>query len=433
MKKPNFFSEMRTFLVLWAGQSVSMLGTSMTNFALILWIYQQQGTASSVAFLSMFTYLPSILFCFVAGAIADRWDKKKIMLISDLLAAVGTVVVFVLYASGRLVPWHLYAVNFALSFMNAFTDPAANVALSLITPKQHYVRANSLYAMSSSLVKILTPALATTLFVLGGLPLVFVVDLATFAVAFCSLLFGVDIPKVAQKAAEVRESFVTSLRVGLDYLFSHKALLRLILLFTFINLTCNIGAMGMRSVYILLSTGGNEATLGMISSATGVGALVGSLLVTLAKPARSRTRVILWATGLSTLCVDFALGLSRNPMIWLVGCVLGEMLLPFINGNLTATMRLTVPVELHGRVFSAQTTLQCGTIPLGLFLGGVLADHVFEPLMQGVSPLAAFLTPAVGNAPGAGIAVMFLITGTLQLIATGMALHDPSFRELDAQ
>lgn len=452
MKKNPFFTEMRilaaariqryratkrispeilTFLLLWAGQSVSLLGTSMTNFALLLWTYEQQGTATSVAYLSLFTYLPSILLCFIAGAVADRWDKKKIMLISDLLAALGTVCVFCLYATNRLAPWHLYAVNFALSCMNAFTHPAVNVALSLITPKQHYVRANSLYAMSSSLVTILTPSLATLLYVWGGLPAVFIVDLTTFAVAFGSLLFGVRIPKVQRKAEGAAEPFRQSLQLGLRYLFGHKALLRLIGFFTFINLTANIGAMGLKSVYILTRTGGNEAILGTVSTAVGIGALVGSLLVTLAKPAKSRTRVILWSCGLSTLCVDFVLGLTNNPLLWIAGCCLGEVFMPFLNGNLTATMRYQVPLELHGRVFSAQSTLQCFTIPLGLFVGGHLADHVFEPLMQSGSTLAQLLSPLVGTAPGSGIAVMLLITGTLQVTATAFALFDPRYRELD--
>jgi len=152
MKKPNILSELRDFLILWSSQTVSTLGTAMTNFALIVWVYGQKGTASSITLLSVFSFLPSILFCFIAGTIADRWDKKRIMLLADLLAAVGTVTVLVLYLTSALQIWHLYIINFLLSFMNAFQNPASYVATSLLVPKKHYVRVSGLTASRSPLL-----------------------------------------------------------------------------------------------------------------------------------------------------------------------------------------------------------------------------------------------------------------------------------------
>ena len=108
MKQLHSFHNLRKFIILWLGQSVSALGSAMTNYALIIWAYQQQGTASSIAMLSVCSYLPSVLFCFLAGTIADRWDKKKIMLASDFVAACGTAAVFLLYTTGALRVWHLY-------------------------------------------------------------------------------------------------------------------------------------------------------------------------------------------------------------------------------------------------------------------------------------------------------------------------------------
>lgn len=160
-------SGLRNFLILWSGQAVSSLGSSMTSFALIIWAYQQQGTVMSVSLLAFCSYLPSILFSFLAGAITDRWDKKKIMLVSDSVAACGTLTVLLLYQTGSLAIWHLYAVNFILGFMNAFQIPASTVAVSLLAPKEQYTRVSGLQNFSNSLVTILTPALATAVLSFG--------------------------------------------------------------------------------------------------------------------------------------------------------------------------------------------------------------------------------------------------------------------------
>lgn len=140
MTKPNIFFGLRDFFILWSSQAVSSLGTAMTNFALIVWVYDQKGTASSITLLTICSFLPTILLRFVAGTIADRWSKKRIMLLADLIAACGTVTVLVLYSFSALQVWHLYIINFLLSFMDAFQSPASTVAISLLVPKEQYLR-----------------------------------------------------------------------------------------------------------------------------------------------------------------------------------------------------------------------------------------------------------------------------------------------------
>lgn len=115
MKIKNKYSGLRDFFILWSSQAVSELGTAMTNFALIIWVYSQEGTAFSITFLTLCSFLPTILFRFIAGAIADRWNKKRIMLLADLMAACGTLTVLILYSLSALQVWHLYVINFLLS------------------------------------------------------------------------------------------------------------------------------------------------------------------------------------------------------------------------------------------------------------------------------------------------------------------------------
>ena len=189
MKKPNIMKGLKSFLLLWSSQAVSALGTAMTEYALIIWVYNQEGTALSVALLTLYSFAPTILFRFVAGAIADRWDKKRIMLTADLFAACGTLSVYLLYTFSALRVSHLYLINILLSFMNAFQEPAAFVATSLLVPKEQYTRVSGLQSFSGAAVSILAPALGAGLLAFGGLKVVLICDLCSFLAAFCVLLF----------------------------------------------------------------------------------------------------------------------------------------------------------------------------------------------------------------------------------------------------
>lgn len=431
MKKTNTILQLRSFLILWGSQAVSTLGSSMTSYALILWVYGEQGTATSIAMLSFFTYLPSILFCFIAGTLADKWDKKKIMLASDFVAALGTVFVLVMHTTGHLMIWHLYCVNFLISFMNAFQNPAGYVAVSLLAPKDQYIRVSGLYAFSNSLVTILTPAIATAVLAFGGLRTVLIVDLSTFAVGFLTLLLFIRIPKV-QAIDEKKESFLSSCLVGLRFLKEHRALLEIILFFSFINLLAHMTGFGILPAMILKRTGDNQVILGMVSSSVGIGALVGSILVTAMKPAKNRARVVFLACAISFALESIPMGVGRAAWVWVPAAFTGNLPLPFLNANLTTIMRTKVPVELQGRVFSARDTVQFATIPLGLFLGGFIADHVAEPFMLAASPVQRALSALVGTGDGSGIALMFLITGVIGCTSSLLCLRNKQFYDLNA-
>ncbi len=429
MKKNNNIKGMKAFLILWFSQSISTLGSSMTSFALILWVYQQKGTATSITLLAFFTYLPSVLFCFAAGTFADRWDKKKIMLVSDIVAAMGTVFVLVCYSAGTLEIWYLYIVNLIISFMNAFQNPASNVAVSLLAPKEQYNRASGMQSFSNSLTTILTPVLAGAVLAFGGLRTVLIIDLATFVFAFVMLSAFIRIPK---PCAEVHhEGFWQSFGGGLRFLQQNKALLKIIAFFALINFFAYLTGYGILPALILARSGGDNIIMGSVSSAVGIGTLAGSIVVSLLKPPKSRTKVIFLACGISFLLCDIPWGISMSPVIWILAGVIGNFPIPFLSANLVTIMRVKVPMAMQGRVFAARDTLQFFTIPLGLLLSGALADHVFEPLMAGTSVLRNVLSIFVGSGKGAGMAVMFLMTGVLGVIASFTALKSKAFRSLD--
>ena len=359
----------------------------------------------------------------------DRQNKKRIMLIADLVAACGTLVVFVLHSADVLQIWHLYVINFLLSLMNAFQEPASFVAVSLLVPKEHYARAGGLQGFSGAAVSILAPALGALLLASGGLDLVLMIDLATFAVAFLVLLFLIRIPEPERQTME-EEPFSKTCLGGIRYLKEHKAILRITLFLAVINFLAKLGNDGMLSPFILGRTGNNQSVLGMVESFTALGVLAGSLLATTMKPIKKRTRLIFIATGL-VFAGNIFQSLTSRPWLWCTAAFGSYVLAAVMNVNMDILMRERVPLEMQGRVFSAKSTLQNFTIPPALLLGGLLADTVFEPFMGTDSPAQRVLSGFFGTGKGAGIGLMFFITGIAGMLVSFTRLRKPVYRELD--
>ena len=430
MKKISFIMELRSFLLLWSSQTVSELGTAMTNYALIIWVYGQKGTASSVTLLTICSFLPTIFFRFIGGTLADRWDKKRIMLLADFVAACGTVAVLGLYSFSALRIWHLYLINVLLSFMNAFQTPASFVATSLLVPKEHYSRVGGLQGIAGSAVSILAPALGSCLLAFGGMKVVLICDLLSFFFAFVVLLFFIKIPRIEQIEEKSSEPFFRSCLDGIRYLRDHLALLYITLFLAVINFLAKLGNDGMISPFVLGRTGNNQQALGFVQSSVAIGLLVGSIVITLMKPAKNKTKVVFISCAF-VFSGNVVQSLTLLPWIWCIAAFGSYVMAVVMNANLTVIMREKVPLEMQGRVFSAKDTLQNCTIPLGLFLGGILADHVFEPFMATDSPVQKVLSYLFGSGNGSGIAVIFFCVGILGITISLSQLRKSIYKDLN--
>ncbi len=422
----NLMRELRTFFVLWSTQSLSQLGSAMTNFALTLWLYQRTGSALQTAFLSICSYAPYVCMSIFAGALSDRWEKKKVMLACDTFAACCTVTVLVLLKNGLLAPWHMYLLNAVNGLMNTVQQPASDVAMTLITPKKHYQRTSGLRSFSNSLVTILNPVIATALFSLGGMDVVIYVDLATFAVAFATLLLFVRIPNLANE--NKREAFSESMKAGLRYLRNNQLILVLILFLAGVNLVASAFDAVLPAL-ILPRENGGETVLGIVTSCAGVATLIGSLVVTVLPAPKNRVRVIYVTMLISLGTENFLLAFTRTPFLWCLGQVVGWLLVPVMSANLDVVLRTTIPENMQGRVYTCRNTLQFFTIPIGFFLGGYMVDEICEPIMKNVSA-GSMLPGLFGNGKGSGAAmVMFVlgVTGIMICLIFGKILRRYEF------
>lgn len=410
-KKEN---SLKNFYILWSTQSLSQLGSSITAFALTLWLYEKTGSALSTAALTICTYAPYVLMSIFAGALTDRFNKKKTMLVCDTLAAMCTLTVFLLYKTDSLAIWHLYLINAVSGLMNTVQQPASEVMMTLIVPKDRYQKTSGLQNLSRSLNSVLNPVIATALYSLAGLDVVIAVDLTSFVVAFVALAGFI---RVAEVKKESKEKTLTLAKEGLAFLKSKPMILTLILFMSGVNLVASAFNATLPA-YVIPNPKGGSAMLGVITSASGLAMIVGSLLVSFLPKPKDRVKMIYITMLISLGSENFILAFAREPYLWVLAQVIGWILVPVMSTNLEVILRNSVPVDLQGRVYACRNTFQFFTIPIGLFLGGFLVDHVCEPFMkrQGYREI---LTILFGSGKGSGAALMMFILG---IVGSSMCL-----------
>jgi len=427
-KLQTIVKELRSFLILWSTQSFSALGSSMTSFALIIWSYQQQGSALTTALLSVSSYAPYVIMSIFAGALSDKWNKKVTMLVSDSFAALCTVAVLFLLKIGRLEIWHLYCLNALNGLMNTVQQPAADVTISLLTPKKHYQKISGLRSFSNSLVSILTPIIATTILTLVNIQAVIVFDLVTFVVAFFTLMFFVKIPSLQDENVK-KETVLQSAKTGLQYLKNNRGILDLILFLAAINLIASVYNAAFPAMLLSRDGGGNVA-LGIVNAVTGTALLTGSIITSVLPAPKSRVRMICNTLLFSMSTENFFLAFGRSIPIWCIGAALGWICIPIMNANMDVLLRNHIPISMQGRVFSARNALQFFTIPIGYFLGGIMVDKIFEPFMASL-PTENFLIRVFGGGKGSGAAFLFFIIAIIGMITCLAFRKDPHIWKLE--
>ncbi|MCI8858526.1 MAG: MFS transporter [Lachnospiraceae bacterium] len=425
-KKHELF-ELKDFLILWSTQSISQLGSSITGFALTLWLYEATGSSLSTAVLAICSYAPYVLMSIFAGALTDRFDKKKTMLGCDVFAAICTMIVFVLFRTNSLMVWHLYVLNAISGLMNTVQQPASEVAMTLIMPEKYYQKTSGLRSLSSSLISILNPLIATSLYSFLGLNGVIAVDIASFMIASIALLFFIKIP---ENKSDKREKVLVLAKEGLMFLRENPLIMALILFMSGVNLTASAFDATLPG-YVLPNPKGGSSVLGLVTACSGVAMIIGSLIVSVLPKPRNRVKIIYLTMLFSLGTENFLLAFSREPALWCIGQIIGWILVPVMSANLDVILRTSIPVQLQGRVYACRNTLQFFTIPIGLFFGGFMVDHVCEPLMRVYGDLSILKT-LFGTGKGSGAALMMLllgVSGSLICIITGKKLRKYQYRE----
>ncbi len=427
--KPGF----QAFLMLWIGQLVSQVGSTMTGFGVSIWLFEQTGSATALTTAMTAYLLPNILFGPIAGTIVDRFNRKYLLMFADVMAGIDTLVLVLLFASGRLEVWHIFVLNFLTGSFQSLQWPAFSSAVTMMVDKDQYTRISGLQSIGRSLTQILAPVLAAALYAAVGLTGIITIDLVTFAVGVL-LLFITKIPQPERTAEgeKSRGSFWQETKYGFTYIWQRPSLLGLQSVFLVLNFVLMLG-IATTVPMILARTGNNEATLGTVQAFGAIGGVVGGLLLTAWGGTKHKIHGVLGGMIVSCLAGVVLLGVANGLLLWAAASFFQSSAISVLNGSNQAIWQTKVAPDVQGRVFSVRRLIAQMIMPISTFVAGPLADGVFEPAMQEGGALADTFGWLVGNGAGSGMSLMLVLAGLVGAFVPMMAYTVPAIREVESR
>lgn len=419
---------MTTFILVAIGQIVSVTGSSLTGFALGAWVYQETRSTTLFAFILLFTVLPSLLFAPLAGALVDRWDRRRVMIAADSGAALCTGLLMLLIYNGQLEIWHIYVIMGFNSLFRALQVPAYTASVSLLVPREQLGRANGIMQLEATSSYLLSPILAGWLLDRVGILNVMLIDLATFLFAVGIILAArIPRPEISKKDAGTRTSLWKDMAVGWQFISARAGFLGLMVLFGLGNYANLMTDTLMPPMLLELSS---PTVLGSVLSTGGLGMLVGTLLMSAWGGPKKRIYGVLIFKTLAGLAI-MAIGLFQSIPLIALATFFYYLPFPLVNGSDQAIWQSKVPPEVQGRVFSIRRMLARSMIPLAYLTAGPLSDQVFKPLLSANGALALSLGRFFGVGPSRGMGLLIFLMGLFIVILTLATALNSRVREME--
>jgi len=422
--------KMSNYIIFWLSQAMSQLGSSMTSYALIIWSFKQTHSAMSVSIMTFCSYLPYILGSIFAGTFIDAHAKKKIIIISDTVAACCSMSVFILLRFNTLEIWNIYIVNAVVGFMNAFQSPATSVAVGLMVPKDKYHKVSGMDSFAGNLVTVVAPMLAGTILSFTSLSTIVFIDLMTFVFSIVILIFQIEIRENIIGANLKKKKKFDGFKEGCKFLQFHKGIFYIMLSLSLINFFSRLTYENILLPMILARSNGDSTVYGIVSGVLGMGGILGGIFVSTGKKPKDNLKMIFYSAGISFLLGDLLMGVGKNVYVWSIAGLTASFPIPFIMAGQKVIMYEAVPKEIQGRIFAVRNAIQFSSIPVGILLGGYLADYIFEPFMKSQNAMAIILQKIVGVGAGSGMAVMFLCTGVLGSLSSFICYRNRYIQKL---
>ena len=423
---PNGLS---TFLIIWIGQLVSLVGSQLTGFALGVWVYDETGSVSWLAITQIAFAAPQVLFSPMAGVLADRWDRRTAMIVSDFGAGLAVLAAAILYLTDRLQPWMVIPINFWMAAFIALMWPAYTASITLLVPREQYGRANGFVQLGEALTQIAGPALAGALYVSIKLGNMALIDFASYFFAVILMILFVRIPRPprTEEGRQAKGSMWQEIRFGWNYITVRKGLLSLLLFFLAINFLAGI----MNPLFTPLVLDNWEANvLGYIGTIMGVGMLAGTLVMSAWGGGKRKVFTLLGAGVVGSIFL-MLVGL-RISIPLLAVCGFGFMFtLPLMNASSQAIWQAKVAPDLQGRVFALRRTIAWSSQMVAPLLAAPLADYVFKPGMAE----GGFLTPVFGPIAGVGanhgVGVLISVLGLAMTLVCVLSFFNRHIRNVE--
>ena len=371
-----------SFFTIWTGQQLSIVGSRAAQFALVWWLTLETGSASVLATASLVALAPQILLGPFVGALIDRWDRRIVMILADSFIALVGLWLAYLFWSGTMEVWHVYIVMLARSLGGTFHWPAMAASTTLMVPEKHYTRISGLNQTINGLMSLLGPPLGALLLSVMPLHGVMLFDVATAAFAVLPLLFvAIPQPKPEHVAATKTRSFLSNAREGMRLILHWPGMLVLLAGASILKIVL-MPAISLLSLLVKNHFHGDAAQFGFMSSAVGLGMLLGGLALSAWGGFKKKIYTILLGVfGVGMACL--ILGLSPASLFWLglMSVFAIGFMISLTDAPISAIMQATVPPQMQGRVFGLLGSLFSLTTPIGLVIVLWVGDRIRIPFL----------------------------------------------------
>lgn len=421
---------MRIFTFIWLGQLVSLIGIWMATFAVDIWVFQQTGSATQFALVTLTNTIPVLVISPIAGTLVDRWNRRWVIIISYVFIGLCNLSLVTLLTISQLEIWHIYLINILVSIFGTFQGPANKALITSLVNQEDLTRANGMIQIGMGVQQVVSPLLAGFLLTIVELRGILLINLATLLIAMAPLLL-LRFSEVSQPAEKDTKSlsFLQEMAVGWIYLKERPGLLGLMILYSVYQFL--VGFVFVLSYPLILSLT-TASGLGVITFFAGIGMLTGALVMsTWGNSWQKLVGPVFSAMSLSGIWICLA-GLRPSILQITIATLLFFLGAPFINGLTQVILQKKVAPMVQGRVFALTGVMTGIALPLAAITAAPLADNIFEPLMAFDGPWSQkFIGQIIGSGPGRGIGLLFVIMGCFTLMVTMIGYQYRPIRELE--
>jgi len=364
------------FYTIWIGQGISLFGSALVQFALVWWLAQRTGSATTLTIAFLVGMLPQIVLGPFAGALVDRGNRRVIMIVADSSIAVFSLLLAWLFATGRVEIWHIYAIMAIRSLGGAFHFPAMSASTPLMVPEDQLTRVNGLNQTLQGINALIAPPVGALLLGLFQTQAVLLIDVGTAALAVLPLLF-IPIPqpeRVEEPSQPEKPSLLNDIGVALKYIRSWPGLVAILAMALFLNfLLVPTGAL----LPLLVTEHFNKGAidLGILESAQGFGIIAGGILLSIWGGFKKKIATsMLGVIGLGVGVMFVGLAPANLFYVAIAGTAILGLMMPITNGPIGAILQSVIRPDMQGRVMSLVNSAATAISPIGLLIAGPLSD-----------------------------------------------------------
>ena len=415
---------MKNFYKLWLGELISNIGSGMTAFALSVYVYEKTGSVSYVSLITLLSFMPSIILSPIGGLLADRYDRRLLMIIGDLFSGLGLVyILWNIQAGEKSIAPIFVGITFS-SIFTSLLEPSYRATLTDILDEENYAKASGLIQAAGSAKYLISPVIAGMILSVADIRVILLLDILTF-ITTCLMIFLVRKSMNSEMQNYKKDSF-KGLLEGLFIIKENRGVYSLVIIMFFVCFFMGFIQILIRPMILALSS---VKTAGMMESLCAAGLLIGSLWIGIAGIKKNYSKILAVACFFCGIFMSMT-GVNENLAIIGISTFLFFSTLPFMNSCADVLVRVSIPNELQGRVWGLISLItQMGTVT-AYIISGVMADYIFEPMFNKNGILVENIGMIIGTGKGRGIGFMLILSGMGMLIMAIIIWKNREIREV---